>query len=144
MAHDELLRLLGTSGDPEQDITTTGDGTARFVGKGKTFLAVARVGGDIRGTSPTLTLTINQSANGTTSFASIASIALSATEQVGYISGSTPRYEVPGSEPLTATFTTTQDYIRCSYTVGGTSPAFDDVSCELIPVHAPLFKRSGT
>lgn len=143
MAHDELLRLLGTTGDPEQDISTTGNGTARFVGKNKSFLAAARVGGDVTGSSPTLNLNIYESADGTNSFALVASFAQITDEQVGYIATSTPRYEVPGEDPLVISFTTTKDYIRCSYTVGGTTPVFNDVSVELYPQHTAAFKRSG-
>lgn len=144
MAHDELLRLTGSSGDPEQDISATGSGTARFVGKGKSFIALLRVGGDVTGTSPTLDMRIQQSANGSSGWATIATFTQVTDEQVGYVATTTPRYEVPGEEPLSAGFTTTQDYLRVDYTAGGTTPVFNDVSVELYPTHAPVMKRSGT
>lgn len=146
MAHDELLRLLGASqGDPEQDISATGTGSAVFAGKDRAFIARLRVGGDVTGSSPTLDMVIQESTDGSTSWGTVATFTQVTDEQVGYIATATPRYEVPGEDPLAVMFMTTKDYLRCSYTVGGTgSPTFNDVSVELDPVKGFAYKRSGT
>ena len=143
MPHDELLRMLGTTGDPEQDLSTNGDGTARFAGKYKTYIGVARVGGDVTGTSPSLVLTVNESANGTSSFSNVATFAAITDEQVGHVASTAPNYAVPGDDPLLVSFTTSKDYVRVSWTMTGTTPVFNDVSVELKPVATAAFRRSG-
>lgn len=146
MALDELLRLLGSSGDWEQDIDSTDVGSARFAGKDRRWDALLRVGGDVTGTDPTLDMIIQESADGSTSWTTAATFTQVTNEQVGYIATATPRYEVPGEDPLTVSFVTSKDYVRASWTIGGSaSPTFNDVSIELRPiVGAASLKRSGT
>lgn len=148
MAHDELLRLLNTAigtGDPEQDISATGTGAnARFVGKNKAFRATMRVGGDISGT-PTLDMRIQESANGTSGWVTVATFPQVTTEQVGYVATTTPRYEVPrtlAQEPPSVAFETTKDYLKADWTLGSAG-VLNDVSVELYPLAVASGKRSG-
>lgn len=143
MAYDELLKLLGTAGDPEADLSTTGSGVARFAGKNRSFNAFLRIGGDVTGTSPTLDMRIQESPDGTGSWVTIATFAQQIDEQVGYIATATPRYEVPGEDPVVRGFTLTKDYVRVDYTLGGTTPVFNDVSVELVIVKGAAPVRSG-
>lgn len=145
MALDELLRLTGTSGDPEQDISASGTGTVIFAGKDRAFTGRLRVGGDVTGTNPTLDVVIQESSTGTGSWTTIATFTQVTDEQVGYIATATPRYEVPGEDPLAVVFRTTKDYLQASWTIGGTAtPTFNDVSIELQPIKGFAYKRSGT
>ena len=146
MALDDLLRLTGpSSGVFEEDISATGDGPVVFAGKDRSFTGFLRVGGDVTGTNPTLDVLIKESEDGLTSWVTIATFAQVTDEQVGYIATATPRYEVPGEDPLVVGMVTTKDYIQAVWTIGGTvSPTFNDVSIELQPVKGFAQKRSGT
>lgn len=143
MAHDELLRLLGTTGNPEQTLTATGSGSARFVGKNRAFRAVLRIGGDVAGTTPSLTMRVQESPDGSGSWVTVATFAAQTDEQVGFVATTTPRYEVPGEDPLFQTFQTTKDYVRADYTISGTTPSFGDTSLELRPIPGFVTQRSG-
>ena len=116
-----------------------------MLGRNRAFRGILRVGGDVTGATPTLNVTIEQSANGTTGWAAIpgAAFAQVIDEMVGYVGGTTPRYEVPGEDPLSLTFTPTQDYVRAVLTVGGTgSPTFPLTSVAVEPLDVAT-KRSG-
>jgi hypothetical protein len=115
---------------------------AKPVGRNRSFYAVGRVGGDVTGTTPTLTFTIEQSADGVSGFTQIAG-PFTLTEMVGYVAGTTPRYEVPGLDAVKGAFNTTQDYVRAVTTAGGTSPVFPSVSIKLEPIVGAAFKQSG-
>ncbi len=144
MANDELFRLLGPAiGNPEQTITATGSGSARWFGRNRSFRAHRRIGGAVTGTAPTLDLRIQQSPNGTSGWTTIATFPQATATDVGFVAGAVPRYEVPGGAGTGQTITTTQDYIRADWTAGGTTPSFGDVSVEVQPINEPILLRSG-
>ena len=135
--YDETLKLY------EGTLTSDTDGDAKALGRNRSFTAILRVGGDVTGTSPTLDVTIQQSATGTGSWTTIGTFTQVTDEMVGYIATATPRYEVPGEDPLTCAFNTTQDYVRAVLNIGGTaSPTFPLTSIHVVP-NDTAHKRSG-
>lgn len=147
MPHDELLRLLGTTGNPEQTLVATGSGDYRYAGAHRAFRAVLRVGGDVLGSSPTLDMRIQTDADGAGAGTTVGTFTQVTDEMVGYMDASpvVPRYEVPGEDPLSLVFETgANPYVRADWTIGGTgSPSFADVSVELIPLAGYASRRSG-
>jgi hypothetical protein len=136
--YDATLNLLEPS-----SITSTANGTAKFLGRNRSFLAELRVGGDVTGTNPTLDVTIEEDANGAGVGTEIAAVTQITNEMVGYIATATPRYEVPGESPLSVVFRTSLDYVRAVITIGGTdTPTFNDVSVRVRPL-SEAYKRSG-
>jgi hypothetical protein len=129
--YDATLNLLEPS-----SITSTANGTAKFLGRNRSFLAELRVGGDVTGTNPTLDVTVEQSADLST-WTEIAEFSQVIDEMVGYVDASpvSVRPEVPGEAALTRTFSTTQDYVRAVVTVGGTAtPTFPLTSVKVLPL----------
>lgn len=139
MAYDALLNLYGPA-----TATATTQGSAKAWGRNRAMRVEARVGGDVTGTTPSMTITVEQSATGTGSWALIpgATFAAITDEQVGFVGGTTPRYEVPGEDPLSMTVTPTQDYVRAVLTLSGTTPSFPLTSVNAFPIDSPT-KRSG-
>jgi hypothetical protein len=144
--HDDLHRLLGTTGNPKETLTATGSGSYVYVGAYKAFRAELRVGGDITGTNPTLDMRVQTDLDGQGSGTTALTFTQVTTEQVGYVGGTTPRYEVPGSDPLTGVFETgANPYVRADYTIGGTAtPTFPGVSVELVPIKGYASRKSGS
>ena len=98
---------------PIANLTASVNGAALLVGENVELDVVARVGGAIGGTSPTLDVTIECSADGSTGWA-----------QVGAIG------QIDDSESPTVArgmARTTEKYVRAVLTTGGTSPDFADV-----------------
>ena len=110
---DELLRLTGTTGAPRQVITTTGDGSAVYVGRGRFAFAELRIGGAVTGTSPTLDVTIQESADGSTGWTVAATFPQRTTSDVVA--------DQIGTGPNRVGVAFTKDYARASRTIGGTS-----------------------
>lgn len=116
---DELLRLTGTSGNPFEDVTATGNGVGRYYGADKTFRLRPVVAGTVSGTNPTLDVKLQDSADGVTyadmgySFAQ-----LTASQAVATLS-------LSAFPVLTVTTTSTRPWVRVVKTIGGTaSPTF--------------------
>ena len=133
--HDELLRLLGTTGNPVADLAATTTGTGVFFGDNRGGVATLRVAGDVTGTNPTLDAKLQASATIGGSYADIATFPQVTDEMVGYIATATPRPEVPGETPLRASFMMPdgKPWLRVVCTLGGTTPVFNDVSVEVRP-----------
>lgn len=139
MPNDANLNLYGPA-----TLTTTSNGTAKFLGRNKSFVAKLRCGGDVTGTTPSATGAIRESADGTSGFVTVGTIGPITDEQVGFVSGGgIPRYEVPGEEPLSVAFNTTKDWVRIEWTVSGTTPSFPLMSVTIEPQNG-AHKRSGT
>ena len=136
--YDTLLNLFSANVSG----AATTNGSAKALGRNRSFQAVLRVGGDVTGTTPTLNVTIEESATGTGSWTQIAAFAQVIDEQVGYVATTTPRYEVPGEDPLTVGFVTSKDYVRAVVVAGGTTPAFPLTSVNVRPLDS-AYKRSG-
>ena len=137
MAYDTTLNLLEPS-----TVNATGNGSAKFLGRNRTFKAYQRVGGDVTGTSPTWDAAIQESTDGSTGWTTIATFPQVTAEMVGYVATTTPRYEVPGSDANVRTFSTTKDYVRVANTTGGTTPVFPLASVKIQP-SSDAFKQSG-
>jgi hypothetical protein len=122
--------------------TVTGDW--KFIGSRRGGNAIIRVGGDVTGTNPTLIVTIEGSSDGAgAADATLATAATITDEMGGYIDVDTPRYEVPGEDPISVPFETgAYDYVRAVITLGGTTPVFNTVSVEPV-VHDLAYVRSG-
>jgi hypothetical protein len=143
MAYDKLLNLYPDTGQSATAGPTTVTGSAKFLGRNRSYVAEVRVGGDITGAGATLTPTIEESANGTSGWAQIAAGVAITAEQVGYVGGTTPRPEVPGLPPVSIGFTTTKDYGRTILTLAGTTPSFPLTSVTVVPNDTAI-KRSGS
>lgn len=129
MAYDELGRLLGTTGVPTETITATANGTAIFVGAGRNLIAELRVPGPVTGTTPTLDIKIQESAD--SAFTTPIDLVSFPQQTAAMLSGGGA---VPGSAVLRRSFTTSKPYLRAVKTIGGTSsPTFTSVSLELLP-----------
>jgi hypothetical protein len=117
----------------------TTNGSAKYLGRNRTFRAIGRVGGDVTGSAPTLTISLEESTTGTGSWTAIPG-SMTLTEQVGYVATTTPRYEVPSAVATlpSIVFTTTKDYVRTSVVAGGTTPAFPNMSVVVEPVDMPV------
>ncbi len=63
---DELLRLTGTPGNAFEDVSATGNGTAKYYGSNKTVQLIPVVAGTVTGTNPTLDVKLQDSADGVT------------------------------------------------------------------------------
>lgn len=134
--HDELLRLLGTTGNPVADVAASADGTGVYFGDNRGGVATLRVAGDVTGTNPTLDVVLQASDAIGGSYTTIATFPQVIDEMVGYIATATPRPEVPGETPLHVAFMMPagKPWLRVSMTVGGTgTPTFNDVSVEVRP-----------
>lgn len=138
MPFDALLTLYRAA---VVDGNVTGD--AKFLGANTGATVTLRIGGDVTGTNPTFDWKVQRSADGVSSWTDIASGTQVTDEMVGYIATTTPRYEVPGEDPLSMDIYTTQDYVRAVITIGGTAtPTFRVVSIEMEP-HGRAYVRSG-
>jgi hypothetical protein len=127
---DELLRVSGSTGNPRQTFTGAGatNGTGVYVGANRLVLSELRIGGAVTGTSPTMDVKYQSSADGTTSFVDIPGAA-HAQQTATQASESTVAhpdviaFRVPNGRP----------YVRSVVTLGGTSPVFTTVSLNLLP-----------
>jgi hypothetical protein len=128
MAYDSLIWLSGTTSDPTETVTATGNGSAKDCGADRVFEAELRIGGAVSGPSPTLTVTIEESTDGSTGWGVIATFAQETTSDRG-----SSDYAVPGSAPQKRWFRTSKRYVRWVKTAGGTTPSFGGTSCVLIP-----------
>lgn len=100
---------------PIANLTASANGAAIRVGKNVEIDVVARVGGAVGGTSPTLDVTIECSADGSTGWVQV---------------GSLPQLDdsvTPEPHSKRGMARTTEEYVRAVLTVGGTSPDFADV-----------------
>jgi hypothetical protein len=148
--YDATLNLI-----PSTNLTTAVvTGTGKALGKNRAFNAVARIAGDVTGTTPALALTIEQSATLGGTYAAIAGPL--ALVELATVQGTTPRVEIPlqtlvpttGAGPVQGTagtpnpqrltFTTTLDFVRAVLTPSGTGTAFPLTSVVVEPIDAPV------
>jgi hypothetical protein len=146
--NDLLLRLFSA------DISAAGVVTQQagvFAGRNRTFNAVPRIGGDVTGTTPTLSFTLEESNALASGYAQVPGTGtINVTEMWGLqaaggaaAAGAKPEIpRVPGTPPRVA-FATTKDYVRAVVTAGGTSPVFPKATIYLEPTDATS-KISGS
>lgn len=121
---DELLRLTGTSGDPFEDVTATGNGTGRYYGDNQTVRLRPIVAGTVSGTNPTLDAKVQVSADNVTytdtggvSFAQLTASSSAATGSLSLASFPVYVFSTPDGYP----------WVRVVKTIGGTAtPTFND------------------
>lgn len=119
---DELLRLTGSTGTPYETVTTTANGTGAYYGADRSVQMWLMISGAVGGTTPTLTVKFQDSADGSTY-----------TDMgVTFPAQSTTQTTATGS---LADFPTVmlrtqpgRPYVRVVKTVAGTSPSFAGVA----------------
>lgn len=130
MAYDELLRLLGSTNNPLETITGSGNGTGIFVGKNRLIKVELRVPGPVSGTSPTLDIKLQEATTAAGSYTDIPGGAFP-QQTAAMLSGGGA---VPGTGPARIAVLTSKDYVRAVKTIGGSaSPSFGSVSLEIVP-----------
>lgn len=119
---DELLRLTGTVGNAFETIATTANGTGRYYGSDQTFGFKLLISGTVSGTSPTLDVKFQDSADDVT-YTDIGVAFAQQTTSMATATGSLAAFP-------TATVRTkaARPYLRVVKTVGGTSPSFGNVA----------------
>lgn len=120
---DELLRLTGTTGNPYEDVSATGNGTGRYYGANQQFQARPIVAGAVTGTNPTLDIKFQDSADDVTyADMGIAFDQLTATSAVATLS-------LTAAPARVVRTVSGRPWVRVVKTIGGTaSPTFNDVA----------------
>ena len=126
-AQDELLRLTGSTGNIFETITTTANGAGAYYGANRSHTFQLVIAGAVGGTSPTLDIKFQDSADGTTytdigvAFPQQTTTMATAT---GSISSAFPTVTVRTKDG--------RPYLRIVKTAGGTSPSFASVGVFLV------------
>lgn len=143
MPYDSNLVLTGTGASPRVDITATTNYTGVNCGDNRSFVAKLLLGGDVRGSGPTLDAVIATSETVSGSYTTRATFTQVTDEMVGYIATSTARPEVPGEQILAVGFHTPdgEPFVRVTATIGGSGTAFDSFAVVLEPL--PNVGRQG-
>lgn len=119
---DELLRLTGSTGNPVELVTTTANGTGAYYGAERTTLQYLMISGAVTGTSPTLVVKFQDSADGSSyTDMGIAFPSQSTTMAVG--TGNLSDFPVVSVRTVAG-----RPYLRVVKTAGGTSPSFTGVA----------------
>lgn len=119
---DELLRLTGSTGTPFETVTTTANGTGAYYGADRVVQFWLVLGGAVTGTTPTLDVKFQDSADGST-YTDIGTAFPQRTTTASTTTGSLADF------PTTALKTKPgRPYLRVVKTVGGTSPSFASVA----------------
>lgn len=126
---DELLRVTGTTNTPFETLgtaaTTTTGGV--YIGENMPFQARLIVAGVVTGTSPTLDVTLQDSADGVT-YTTMSISFPQVVTTMGAATGSLSAF------PRLAAITKPgRPYVRASRVVGGTTPSFASVAVVIGP-----------
>lgn len=126
MAYDSVLILDGDATSDVVNITTSANGTQMpAVGANRVFHADLRISGTVAGTSPSLTVAIQESTTAAgTAWTTVAAFAAQTASMTVTTNVSTG--------PASITFRTTKEYIRLTKTVS-TTCTFGGVSVRLRP-----------
>lgn len=140
--NDLLLRLFSFS------IVATGaqaQQPGQFLGRNRSYNAVARAGGDWTGAGVALSFTLEESNALASGYAQIPGTGtINVTEQSGSYSTNPAKVELPrAGNPLRVPFSTTKDYVRAVVLAGGTTPAIPGVSIYAEPLDVAT-KPSGS
>lgn len=130
-APDELLRLTGTAnGTWFESVTTTANGTGAYYGANRTFTFVMLIPGAVTGTTPTLDVKFQDSADGST-YTDIGVAFPQQTTTQAVATGS-----ISAAFPVASVRTKNgRPYLRLTKTVGGTAPVFASIA--VLPVIEP-------
>lgn len=127
---DELLRLTGSTGNPFETITTTANGTGAYYGPSRTVRLDLVIAGVVGGTTPTLAVKVQDSADGS-SYTDM-SPAMAFPQQTTTMATASGALAT-AFPSLTVTTKADRPYLRVVKTVGGTSPSFGSVAV----LHSP-------
>lgn len=125
-AQDESLRLTGTTNNPYETITTTANGTGAYYGANRTFLFQLVIAGTVAGTSPTLVVKFQDSADNS-SYTDLGVAFPSQSTTMATATGSIAEFPT-----MAVTTKTGRPYLRIVRTVTGTSPSFGSVAVLLV------------
>jgi hypothetical protein len=126
-AQDELLRLTGSTGNPVATLTTTTTNTGAYFGADRDITFYLMVGGAVTGTSPTLDVKFQDSADGS-SYTDLGVAFPQQVTTVGTVVGNL------GDFPAVSVRTKPgRPYLKVVETLGGTSPNFGSVAV----LHSP-------
>lgn len=117
-AQDELLRLTGSTGNPLMTLTTTYTGTGAYYGADRHVDFFLMAGGAVSGTSPTLDVKFQDSADGS-SYTDIGVAFTQVTTTMAVATGSLSDF--PQRTVITRPG---RPYLKVVATTGGTSPSF--------------------
>lgn len=137
MAYDSLLWMLGNSTSPSETISTsnaTRVGTA--LAPNRFYMAELRVPTTPTGTSPTLDITIQSSATGSTAWSTLATFPQQSTAMTILNPENTTAATQAGVVRRTFQVDAARPYIHAGITAGGTTPVFPGVSLVVIPLPA--------
>ncbi len=119
---DELLRLTGSTGNPLETVTTTGNGTGAYYGADRTVQMWLMVAGTVTGGTPTLDVKFQDSADAS-SYTDLGVAFPQQTASMLPTTGSLADF------PTVAVKTRLgRPYLRVVKTVSGTTPSFGSVA----------------
>lgn len=137
MAYDAAIWLSGNSTNGVETVSTTNAtrvGTA--LAPNRLYIAELRVAGTPTGTSPTLDITVQDSATGSTSWSTLATF----PQQTTTMTITNPENTTAATQATIVRrsfrVSDTRPYIHVAYTAGGTSPVFPGVSVLVVPAEA--------
>lgn len=119
---DELLRLTGSTGNALETVTTTANGTGAYYGPDRTVQFWLMIAGSVSGTSPTLDIKFQDSADGS----SYTDMGVSFPQQNTTMNAATG--SLADFPTLALKTKPTRPYLRVVKTVGGTTPSFGSVA----------------
>jgi hypothetical protein len=126
-AQDELLRLTGSTNTIFETIVTTANGTGAYYGADRNFVFQLVVAGAVTGTTPTLDVKVQDSADGTT-YTDIGVAFPQQTTTMAVATGSlATQFPVVSVRTKPA-----RPYLRVVKTTTGTSPSFASVGVFLV------------
>jgi hypothetical protein len=119
---DELLRLSGSTGNAFETITTTANGTGAYYGPDRTVSFWLIIAGAVTGTSPTLDIKLQDSADGS----SYTDLGVAFPQQTTSMASAVGN--LADFPRVTVTTKPGRGYLRIVKTAGGTSPSFSSVA----------------
>jgi hypothetical protein len=127
---DELLRLTGSTGTPYETMTTTTAtaGTGAYYGAQRSVRMYLLIAGAAGGTSPTLDLKFQDSADGS----SYTDMGVAFPQQTTTMSTATG--SIADLPSVVVSPRVGRPYLRISRTLGGTTPSFASVAV----LHSPI------
>ena len=137
IAYEAAIWLLGNSTNPAETISTTNAtraGTA--LAPNRLYVAELRVPTTPTGTSPTLDITVQDSATGSTQWSTLATF----PQQTTSMTITNPENTTSATQATVVRrafrVTEARPYIHAGITAGGTSPVFPGVSLLVVPAEA--------
>lgn len=132
-----MLWLLGNSTSPSETISTSNaTRTGTLLAPNRFYMAELRVPSSPTGTTPTLDITVQSSATGSTAWSTLATFPQQTTGMTITAPENTTAATQSGVVRRTFQVDAARPYIHAGVTAGGTSPVFPGVSLVVIPLAA--------